>query len=85
MFGLQGKKKDKLQAQQFDLEKEFKDPDLFKKYKDRVEKKIQLLKNNLRGGESKEDFDSLGVLLHGYAAMQKLMVRVTQKQQKEKK
>lgn len=65
--------------EQFDLEKEFQDPETFRKIKDRVEKRIQELKNVLRSGESKEEYDQYGVLLHAYAALQKLMNRAVER------
>ncbi len=64
---------------QFDLEKEFEDPATFRKIKDRVETRIQELKKILRSGESKEEYDQFGVLLHAYAALQKLMARAAEK------
>jgi Family of unknown function (DUF5398) len=77
MFGLE--KKEKVEAETFDLEKEIRDAATYKKLKERVENRIQTLKAALRSGESKEEFDQFGVLLHAYAAVQKLMARVAAK------
>jgi len=37
-----------------------------------VEERMQQIKNTMRQGAGSEDFDQLGVLLHGYAALQKV-------------
>ncbi|PIS02084.1 MAG: needle chaperone SctE [Chlamydiae bacterium CG10_big_fil_rev_8_21_14_0_10_42_34] len=74
MFGLEkepGKKFD------FDLEKEIKEnPAHGKKILEKVEKRIHELKTNLREGANDKDFDKLGILLHGYAALQKVLRKV---------
>ena len=75
MFGLEDQKKKKFEPFVFDFEKDMKDT---KKYRDmlkRIEDRIQQLKKILKSGESKEEFDKLGVLLHGYTAFLKVMSR----------
>lgn len=78
MFGLEEKKPDEPKAQ-FDLEKEIQDPKMGKELKERVEKRISALKQTLRSGENQEEFDEYGVLLHAFAALQKLMNRVAKR------
>lgn len=78
MFGLE-KASEKADEERFDLEKEIRDPETYRKLKDRVEQRIQTLKTTLRSGESQEEYDQFGVLLHAYAALQKLMARVAAK------
>ncbi len=61
----------------FDLEKEIKErPHRAKEIQDQVEKRIQEIKKNLREGANEKDFDKLGILLHGYAALQKVLRKV---------
>lgn len=75
MFGLEKQPSEKFA---FDLEKELKEnPSRGKEILDSVEKKIQEIKNHLRTGASEKDFDRLGILLHGYASMQKVLKKAT--------
>lgn len=74
MFGLEKKPGDKFA---FDLEKEIKEkPSRGKEILDKVEKRIHEIKKNLREGANEKDFDKLGILLHGYAALQKVLRKV---------
>lgn len=80
MFGLesQGKKK-KHEEFVFELEKELDSKAKHKEIIATVEKRIQMVKDKLRGGESKDLFDQFGVLLHGYTALLKVTSRFTPK------
>lgn len=74
MFGLEKKPGEKFA---FDLEKEIKDrPSRGKEILEKVEKRIHDIKKNLREGADEKDFDKLGILLHGYAALQKVIRKV---------
>ena len=74
MFGLEKKPGEKFN---FDLEKEIKErPSRGKEILDKVEKRIQEIKKNLREGAKEKDFDELGILLHAYAALQKVLRKV---------
>ncbi len=74
MFGLEKKPGEKFA---FDLEKEIKEkPSRGKEILDKVEKRIQEMKKHLREGANEKDFDHLGILLHGYAALQKVLRKV---------
>ena len=76
MFGLEGhKKKKKVEEFVFDLEMELKDPQKRMSIKKDVEGKVQQIKNMLRGGGNKADFDQLGVLLHGYTSLLRVIGR----------
>lgn len=76
MFGLEGQKKKKPQEEfVFDLEKELKDPKKYKDLKDKVELRVQRIKEMLRTGEDQPDFERLGLLLHGYTSILKVMSR----------
>lgn len=78
MFGLE--QKEKPEEETFDLEDEIKDPVKYRKLKEHVDTQIQKLKKHLRSGsENKEEFDQCGALLHAYAALQKLMVRLAER------
>lgn len=74
MFGLEKKPGEKFA---FDLEKEIKqNPHRGKEILEKVEKRIQEIKKTLRDGANEKDFDQLGILLHGYAALQKVLRKV---------
>lgn len=74
MFGLGNKTPEKFA---FDLEKEIKEkPGRGKEILDKVEKRIQEIKKHLREGANEKEFDELGILLHGYAALQKVLRKV---------
>lgn len=76
MFGLENqKKKKKAEEFIFDLEKDLKTDKTHKELKRKVEDRIQKIKEVLRGGEEKEDFDKFGALLHGYTSLLKVMAR----------
>lgn len=80
MFGMEGQQqKKKVTEFVFELEKEFKNPKLHREFKERIEKRIQAIKEVLRGGENKEEFDSLGAMLHGYTSLLKVMSRFSPK------
>ena len=77
MFGLEKKSRALFE---FDLEKELKsNPTKIKDLLKTVEGRIQEIKNILRQGTQSEDFDKFGVLLHGYAALQKVLTRIANK------
>lgn len=76
MFGLENQKKKKVADDfVFDLEKELKLPKKQKELKDKVENRIQEIKEVLRSGENKDEFDKFGVLLHGYTSLLKVIAR----------
>ncbi len=78
MFGLEDQKKKKGKNDEFvyELEKELKNRTYLNEVKTKIEQRIQLIKVTLRSGESKEEFDRFGVLLHGYAAVLKVLGRL---------
>ena len=59
----------------FDLEKELKDPERQKAIKEKLESRVQLVKELLRAGEDKPDFHRLSLLLNGYLAALKVVGR----------
>ncbi len=73
MFGMENKKpkaaKGKKELFLFDLEKELQDKEKQKEYVRRIEGRVTKIKELLRKGSKKEDFDSLGILLNGYHAL----------------
>jgi len=80
MFGLEDqKKKKKVDEFVFELEEELKDVTKHRQIKKKVEERIQAIKNILRKGDNKEEFDQFGVLLHGYTSLIKVMSRFTPK------
>lgn len=77
MFGLEKKGRALFE---FDLEKDLKsNPAKVKDLLKTIEGRIQEVKNTLRQGAGSEDFDKLGILLHGYAALQKVLTRIANK------
>jgi len=62
------KKKDK-EVFLFDVEKELQNKDKQVEYAKRIEKKVLYIKDLLRKGSKKDEFDHLGVLLNGYHAL----------------
>jgi len=79
MFGLESdKKKNGGNGNDFtfDLEKELADSKKQKELKKSIEEKVTLIKQILRSGENKEQFDQFGELLHGYASLLKVIGRV---------
>lgn len=80
MFGLENQKKKKKNEEFiFELEKELKNPKIHQELKQRVEKRIQEIKEILRSGENKEEFDQLGAVLHGYTSILKVFSRFSPK------
>lgn len=77
MYGLEKQPKAPFE---FDLEKELKtDPTKARQLLKDTEERIQEIKGLLRQGAGSEDFDSYGVLLHGYAALQRVLNRIVKK------
>jgi len=71
MFGMENKKT-KAKAKpvfQFDLEKTLLEKPKQKEYVKRIEDRIGKIKELLRQGSKKEEFDCLGILLNGYHAL----------------
>lgn len=74
MYGLEKKPEARFA---FDLEKEIKKkPQHGKDILEKAEKKMAEIKKTLREGADQKDFDHLGTLLHGYAALQKILRKV---------
>ncbi len=77
MYGLEKKGKTPFE---FDLEQEMRqDPAKAQHTLKTVEGRIQELKSLLRQGAAPEDFDNLGILLHGYTALQRILTRLMTK------
>ena len=75
MYGLEKKRVEKFE---FDLEKEIKQkPAHGKKILDKVHNNINDIKKQLREGQNEKSFEKLGILLHGYAALQKVLKKAT--------
>lgn len=77
MYGLEKKPK---HVFEFDLEKDLKkDPTKTRELLKTTEKKIHEIKTQLREGAKGPELDQLGVLLHGYTALQKVLSRLANK------
>ena len=72
MYGLE--EKEKREKFVFELEKRIKtEPQHVKDLLAKAEKRMAEIKKLLREGANEKDFDRLGILLHGYAALQKVL------------
>ncbi|MGH2612976.1 MAG: DUF5398 family protein [Rhabdochlamydiaceae bacterium] len=77
MYGLEKKPK---HVFEFDLEKDLKkDPNKVRELLKTTEAKIHEIKTQLREGAKGPELDQLGVLLHGYTALQKVLSRLANK------
>ena len=73
MFGLEKKSHEFFE---FDLEKEIKkSPEKGREILKLVETRIQEIKQILRQGAASDEFDRYGVLLQGFAALQKVITK----------
>lgn len=79
MFGLEKQKKKKTEEFIFDLEADLKSIKAQQDLKKKIEERIQNVREVLRKGENKDEFDKFGVLLHGYTSFLKVMSRVSSK------
>ena len=80
MFGMEKKGRREKALLEFDLEKELRaNPEKAKKTLKEVEEKIVEIKDLLRKGGNSKEFDQLGVLLHGYTALQRVIKRIEKK------
>lgn len=74
MYGMEKQPQEKFA---FDLEKEILEkPARGKQILEVVEKRINGIKKRLREGASEKEFDQLGILLHGYTALQKVLKKI---------
>ena len=76
MLGM-GEKRKKAPEFVFELEKELASPEKHKQIKERVEGRIQEIKKALRDGANRKEFETLGLILHGYTALLKVMSRAS--------
>jgi hypothetical protein len=80
MFGLEGQKKKKPGEEfVFELEKDLKNLKKNKEIRQKVEERIQKIKETLRSGDSQDEFDRFGLLLHGYTSLLKVISRFNPK------
>jgi penicillin V acylase-like amidase (Ntn superfamily) len=81
MFGLEDKEnEEKKPAFTFDLETQLSDTKEQKKIIEKIEGKLQVIKNLLREGENKENYEKLGWILYGYLSIMKVSGRIKRKQ-----
>jgi Family of unknown function (DUF5398) len=79
MFGLENKRKHPKEEFFFELEKELKGPTKYKELLQKIEERIQHIKEALRAGEEQQDYQRFGTLLHGYTSLLKVISRVVSK------
>lgn len=78
MFGMEKPKKEEKPAFLFDLEKDLRDENKRRELASRIESRILRIKELLRKGSRKEDYDKLGILLNGYHSMAIVLSRASQ-------
>lgn len=76
MFGLEKRKGKGNEPFKFDLEKDLKDKSKRDDIKSTIDSHMSEVKSSLKEGTAPKDFDKCGVLLHGYAALQKVIGNV---------
>ncbi len=76
MFGLEKRKDNGNEPFKFDLEQDLKDKGKRKDIKLTIDSHMSEVKSALKKGTAPENFDKCGVLLHGYAALQKVIENV---------
>ena len=79
MYGLEkDKDKNKREKFVFDLELQLRDnPKHAKDLLEKIDKHTQELKKALRDGTSEKNFEELGLLLHAYTALHKVIKKAT--------
>lgn len=84
MFGMEKQKKKGASPFVFDLEKDLTDVEKQKEYAKRIAERITKIKDHLRKGSKKEEYEYLGVLLNGYHALAIVLGRASQQQASSK-
>ena len=74
MFGLEKKKNKPFE---FDLEKELKSNKKKKEVLSICEERTKQLKEALREGQASENFDQCGIIMQGYAALEKVVKKAS--------
>jgi len=88
MFGMEKphqKKKKDVPVFLFDIEKELQNTSKQHEYAQRIQERVMRIKELLRKGSKKEDYDHLGVLLNAYHALAVVLGRVSQQAGRKKK
>jgi len=78
MFGMEKKQGSEKTPFLFDLEKELKSEARRRELAARIESRILRIKELLRKGSKKEDFDKLAILLNGYHSLAIVLSRASQ-------
>ena len=74
MYGLEKKPGEKFA---FDLEKDIQEDSKLKEtILEKVESKTKKIKESLQKGQDEKEFENLGILLHGYTALQKVIRKI---------
>lgn len=80
MFGLEEqKRKKKSEEFVFDLERDLASKQSVKEMSEKLQARMQKIKETLRSGDSKEEFDQLGAVLLGYSSIEKVLSRIKAK------
>ena len=56
-----------------------KDPKKFQDLKEKIEHRVQKIKESLRSGDDQQEYDRWNLLLQGYQSVQKVMTRFKSK------
>lgn len=81
MFGFnkKGKEKESKPFFEFPLEKDIQDSDKLEAMMESAEKQISILKKAIQEGAKPEEYEKLGILLHGYSALLKVFNKTPKK------
>lgn len=80
MFGLgEDKKKKEGGVFTFDLENDLQDETKYQELIKRVENRVQKIRDMLRQGADKKDYEELAILLKGYSGLLKVMAKARKK------
>lgn len=85
MLGSNKKDKDSKPFFEFPLEQDLKDETKTTKMIENVENQIKAIKKVVKEGSKPEEFENLGVLLHGYSALLKILNDSSSTDKKEEK
>ncbi len=81
MFGFnkKGKEQEAKPFFEFPLEKDIQNPDKLKEMMEATEQQILVLKKAIQEGAKPEEYEKLGILLHGYSALLKIFNKAPKK------
>lgn len=78
MFGMENQTKStKPKSFQYEFEKDLQDPSKSKEILQFVDSRLVQLKNHIRQGSDKENFDKLNAILQGYVSLKRVLSKAS--------